>query len=118
MGYESRNKAKKSGRDVDMGGAFNAIFVDDESTQHVQPVTLPVPAAPDPAREMVKKFAGSGPAIALTVAEVCTLFSISRSTLHRANVPGKAVIGGSVRYDKNQLLAWWFEQQKKKVPSP
>lgn len=116
MGYGSRNKAKKSGGEVDV----NALLDDaSRQPQHVErsPVQIPakhVPASQDLMREMVTKFAGSGPAIALTVAEVCALFSISRSTLHRANLPGKVVLGGSVRYDKNQLLAWWSEQQRKK----
>jgi predicted DNA-binding transcriptional regulator AlpA len=82
-----------------------------DAVRPVQAISLPVSPSPNPARELVKSLAAI-PAIALTVAEVCTLFNISRSTLYRANLPGKVVIGGSVRYDKNQLLAWWFDQQK------
>jgi predicted DNA-binding transcriptional regulator AlpA len=106
MGKASRLRE----RDADRRAAFDAMMALEEP-----PVPLPaVPAVPSahPAREMINKV-NSVPAIALTVLEVCKMFNISRSTLYRANLPGKVTIVGNIRYDKNQLLAWWFEQQKK-----
>jgi len=105
VGKESRRKIKGMGREEDQRGAFEALFAEAPEVPHVVP-------SPDPARELVQKI-NAVPAIALTVSEVCEMFNISRSTLYRANLPGKVVIGGSVRYDKQQLFAWWVDQQKK-----
>ena len=100
MGKASRRRVELSSREEDQRGSFDSLF------------PAPSAAVSATAKELMLKL-DSIPAVVLTVPEVCELFNISRSTLHRANLPGKGLIGGSVRYDKTQLLLWWVDQQKK-----
>jgi len=51
--------------------------------------------------------------LVLTVADVCKLLKISRSTLLRANIPGKMKVGGSVRYHRGVLETWLKEKALK-----
>lgn len=43
---------------------------------------------------------------ALTYADVAGLLKVSPKTITRLPVPGRLVVGRSVRFDKNRVLAW------------
>jgi excisionase family DNA binding protein len=54
--------------------------------------------------------APSSASLLLTVADLCALLSISRSTLHRmekaGEIPGRLKLGGQVRYHRETVEAW------------
>jgi len=58
--------------------------------------------------------------ILLTVAQVCSLLNLSRSTLDRmakaGQIPGRVKIGGQVRYHR-QVLETWLLDQVQSLPS-
>ena len=83
----ARNKKRKN--------AWHPPTPSPPSTTIVVEAPPPVVDIPKPQNDLV-----------LTVAEVCELLKISRSTLLRADIPGKLKIGGCVRYHRETLDQW------------
>lgn len=58
----------------------------------------------------------AGNTLLLTVADLCALLQISRSTLFRmekaGKVPGRLSLGGQVRYHRETVEAWLRSQAK------
>jgi predicted DNA-binding transcriptional regulator AlpA len=58
------------------------------------------------------------PSLLITQADLCALLKISRSTLARMEkqipspVPGRVIIGGSVRYHRHVIESWIMELAK------
>jgi len=73
--------------------------------------TVPLPCAVSVEQPVAVLTAQTS--LVLTVADVCGLLKISRSTLLRANIPGKMKVGGSVRYHRGVFETWLNEKALK-----
>jgi len=58
----------------------------------------------------------TGETLLLTVPEVCMLLNVSRSTVSRmeksGSLPGRLLLGGSVRYHRDSITNWLYDQVK------
>lgn len=68
------------------------------------------PAIPQPAPRHTLSVPIEATSALLTVSDVCKLLKISRSTLIRmekvSHIPGRLMLGGSVRYHRETIEAW------------
>lgn len=87
-------------------------------TKHASPVQAPLVASPSAVKapKPEKSAFGFAPLV-LTVAEVCHLLNISRTTLYRLEksqpLPGRVKIGGQIRYSRTAIEKWLDEEMKR-----
>jgi predicted DNA-binding transcriptional regulator AlpA len=71
------------------------------------PTPPPAPSPPSPSPPPLRKKLDP---VVLTQQDLCDLLKISRTTLYRMEkdffIPGRVVLGGSVRYYRDQVFSW------------
>jgi excisionase family DNA binding protein len=81
--------------------------------QAVTPPVPPVEVQKAPAAAVLVPVS-TVPALLLTVADLCALLNVSRSTLLRleksGSLPGRIMLGGQVRYHREKIERWLLEQ--------
>ena len=131
MNRKQRRAAQKRHRGRKAGQGTNAGEPARASTGPKITITRSAASGPEPAEASglsVKRdrrpdgpdttpppgFAGGDPWL-LSVAQVCRLLNLSRSTVdrmaRRGELPGRMKLGGQVRYDAGTLRTWLDEQQ-------
>jgi excisionase family DNA binding protein len=107
MGKKSRQKRQRT-------------ITQQEKQRHREKTSMPdleAPAAPEPAGAIAPAVSaaalGSDGPLLLTIADLCRLLQVSRSTLHRmaasGKIPGRITLGAQVRYHRPTVEAWFRE---------
>ena len=79
-------------------------------------IHAPEPVTPTEQQKSPRSVRSDVLPLLLTLADVCALLNVSRSTVIRlekaGGLPGRVTVGGSVRYHRQVIEEWLMEQAK------